>query len=235
MTAQARAKTAAESLIEAAPVTTGAKYSHIVWDWNGTLLDDVDWCMRQVNQMLAKRDLDVFRSLSDYHAVFNFPIRDYYQQAGFDFDKEPFEDLTIEYMDLYHADDTGNCSLHPGAERTLRQINQWGISQLILSASSQANLQSQVSKFPIKPLFDDILGISNEYASGKIDIGMSYFKNRQIDQALMVGDTVHDFEVASALNIDCLLVANGHHDEERLQACGVPVLSDISQVLDFII
>ena len=68
-------------------------YTHIIWDWNGTLLDDVDWCVRSVNKMLEKRKKSRLKALCDYHNVFCFPIIEYYKNVGFDLDYESFEEL----------------------------------------------------------------------------------------------------------------------------------------------
>ena len=60
---------------------------HIIWDWNGTLLDDKWLCVESINQALQKRNLP---ELSDdrYMEVFTFPVQEYYKAVGFDFDKE---------------------------------------------------------------------------------------------------------------------------------------------------
>ena len=210
------------------------KYSHIIWDWNGTLLDDVHWCTQQVNRMLVKRKLKPFAHVQDYRRVFGFPIIDYYRRAGFDFAKEPFEAISAEYLSLYHANKTGRCGLHPNAEQVLQQISQQGISQVILSASEQERLLSQLGEFDIEKHFEKVLGLPNTHARSKVNIGLDYIKDNRVTAALLVGDTSHDYEVAAALGADCLLVANGHQTKETLAACGVPVLDNLVQVLEYV-
>ena len=75
------------------------RYSHVIWDWNGTLLNDIEWCLSIVNRMLANRDLKPLGSVSEYRNVFCFPIIEYYKNVGFDFEKEPFETLAEEYAE----------------------------------------------------------------------------------------------------------------------------------------
>ena len=102
------------------------KYSHVIWDWNGTLLDDLYWCFETINKLLKKRDLKQLQDITDYHRVFCFPIIEYYKNVGFDFDIEPFEVLAEEYMMFYHADNTGNSPLHKNAELVLKELNGLG-------------------------------------------------------------------------------------------------------------
>lgn len=68
------------------------------------------------------------------------------------------------------------------------------------------------------------------------DLAVNWMAARGLDpvRTLFVGDTVHDFEVASACGADCLLVAAGHQSEERLRATGAPVLRTLSEVPDYV-
>jgi phosphoglycolate phosphatase len=207
-------------------------YSYIIWDWNGTLLDDVDWCVDVINRMLSKRKLKVFAETADYHEVFSFPVVDYYKKIGFDFEKEPFEDLAVEYVEDYYSKSLGSdrFKLHDNAEKVLREIHGRGIKQVILSASEINYLKAQLSQFDIEKYFDEVLGISDIYAGSKSRIGLEFMKRNRVDSALLIGDTEHDFETAVKLGADCVLIANGHQSKARLLKLGVPVLDEISEV-----
>ncbi len=209
-------------------------YSHVFWDWNGTLLDDVDWCMEQMNKMLAVRNKDPIRSRTEYHDVFCFPVIDYYKKVGFDFVDEPFDVLAKEYIALYHGEGSGNLTLHDDALMVLDYIRAKNVTQVILSASSRDNLTQQLSMFPIDGYFSEVLGTSDIYANSKVDVGKQYIAGANVDRAVLVGDTVHDYEVSKALGMDCLLVARGHQDWATLRSCNVPVLRNLTEVLDLL-
>lgn len=210
------------------------KYSHVFWDWNGTLLDDVDWCLGVLNGMLQKRGLPVLESVERYREVFGFPVSDYYRRVGFDFDAEPFEALAEEYMALYLGDDTGGCGLHTGAEAALGQVKEAGATQLILTASKRENLCSQMAPFAIGGYFDELLATEDIFARGKAQVGLRYVERNRIDRGVLVGDTLHDFEVAQALGLDCLLLARGHHGRTVLAGCGAPVLDGLEELWEWL-
>ena len=210
------------------------KYSHVFWDWNGTLFDDVEWCINVINTMLVKRGLSTLSSVSEYHCAFCFPVIEYYRNVGFDFNKEPFDVLAAEYIGLYHSGNSGNCGLFPAAKSVLAEVWRMGITQTILSASEICNLVAQVEPFSIISYFDELLGLTDIYASSKVDVGIDYIRRKGIISAILIGDSKHDFEVAQKLGIDCMLIPNGHQSKETLLTCGVPVLDDISFVLDFL-
>jgi len=209
------------------------KYTHVIWDWNGTLLNDVAWCMTTINTMLAKRGLPVLGNVAAYHGVFGFPIIDYYLRAGFDFEKEPFEDLAAEYIAFYHGGGSDAALFH-GARALLADVQRSGMRQVILSASELNNLFTQLRPFGINAYFDEILGISDIYAASKIDIGKAYMARAKPEKAVLIGDSSHDKEAAEALGVDCVLVANGHQSKKTLlsrDAVVVDRLTDVRYIL----
>jgi len=212
-----------------------SKYTNIVWDWNGTLLDDIELCFETINTLLTSRNLQPFKDIHAYRDTFGFPVIDYYRRAGFDFDKEPFEVPAAEFIDLYHRDDS-RFRLFDGAEEMLASIKEMGLRQAILSASELNNLLSQVRLFAIEPYLDDIVGITNIYAESKVSAGQEYITRNGIvcEKAVLIGDTLHDYEVAKALGVDCILIANGHQHKHKLLECGVPVLDDITEIINAI-
>ena len=78
------------------------KRRHIIWDWNGTLINDIWLVVEIMNKMLKKRSLSEI-DLKKYREIFDFPVIDYYAKLGFDFSKESFEELTVEFIGEYYA------------------------------------------------------------------------------------------------------------------------------------
>ena len=75
------------------------RYDTILWDWNGTLLDDLALNLKVENRLLARRGLTQMGSKEVYLAHFGFPIIRFYERLGFDFSKERYTDVADEYMD----------------------------------------------------------------------------------------------------------------------------------------
>ena len=210
-------------------------YTHIIWDWNGTLYNDVEWCYIVINEMLSKRNMKTLDSILEYQRLFCFPIINYYKNVGFNFEKESFDEITKEFILLYHSEKSNDyCKLHNEVFNILELFYKRNKIQIILSASERNNLLSQVYTFNIKQFFHEILGLSNIHAKSKLEIGISYTKQYGIKNAVLIGDTVHDFEVANGLNIDCLLISKGHQNKEKLITCNVPVLENLYQIIEYI-
>lgn len=200
----------------------------IVWDWNGTLLDDVELCMTSINRLLQEHHLPQLDH-EHYQRVFQFPIIEYYRKAGFDFEQESFESLAHRYM-RYYQPRSLNCSLYAHAQDVLRSFQEKGKRQVLLSASRLDYLRDQLSRYPIAPFFEEVLGIHDVYARSKASLAQRFIAHSGIDPqgVVFAGDSVHDYEVASAAGCRCVLIANGHEHKDKLKQCGCPVVDDIS-------
>jgi phosphoglycolate phosphatase len=206
------------------------KYRHIIWDWNGTLLDDAWLCRQIMNGMLGRRSLPLL-SAERYAQIFDFPVRDYYRNAGWDFEREPFEKLNDEFIEEYERRKL-ECPLRERAVETLSAIAHQEISQSIISAAKQSSVEEMVERYAIESLFLAVNGLDNHLAFGKVDIGLKWVSELGLppDRILMVGDTVHDHEVAVAMGVDCILIPSGHQDKGRLEATGAPVIASLAEL-----
>jgi phosphoglycolate phosphatase len=206
-------------------------YTHIIWDWNGTLLDDAWLCVDVMNGMLQERNLPT-KTLEEYRELFDFPVKDYYIKLGYDFEKEPFDDVGMEFIMRYNKRH-GETSLHPEVHELLARISAKGFSQNILSAREQNELISETKSLGVFGYFDRIHGLDDHYAHGKTDVGIHLVS--QIGEAkeklLFIGDTLHDAEVAAEIGIQCILIPNGHHSEERLIQAGVPLINSLKDLI----
>ena len=206
------------------------KYRHVIWDWNGTLLDDVDAARLVVDAMLRRRGLPGL-SRERYHQLFDFPITDYYKNAGFDFERDPFPQLADEFHEAYDAAG-GEMTLYDGALGALERVREHGAQQSILSAAHQPRLEEQVEFFGLREHFVGLVGIDDHHAGSKLEHGRRWIATLGLAPAafVIIGDTVHDHEVADELGIDCLLVADGHQPRWRLEQCGVPVVDSLADL-----
>ena len=213
----------------------GLKYSHIIWDWNGTLLDDLQLCLRVINSLLTKRHLPKV-SKDRYLEIFGFPVIEYYQKLGFDFSNEPFEQISTEFIQAYEKG-RPDCPLMPGVWDTLNGIASAGITQSILSASRQDHLDQAISDHGLEGLFCAINGLDNHHAAGKVDIAISFISESNLDRkrVLLIGDTVHDAEIAKELKIDCWLIPNGHQSRQRLSLHKLPLINSLTEVKELVI
>ncbi len=202
-------------------------YRHVIWDWNGTLLDDLDLCLDAMNAMLARRGLPAI-DRGRYHAVFDFPVRDYYGRLGLPVDDANFHALSVEFIGAYEARRL-EPALQPGAAELLAAIARRGLTQSILSAYHHESLQVVIGHHGIGAHFTGMHGLDNIYAQSKVALGRAFLATLAVPPGavLLIGDTLHDLAVARELGTDCALVAHGHHPAARLREATERVFPDL--------
>ncbi len=164
-----------------------------------------------------------------------FPIQDYYRTVGIDFTHESFEHLSKEFTSSYESR-RHECALHPHTRCLLENATALGKSQSLLSAYPQQTLDELVRAFRLTGFFERVLGVDNIYGRSKVTEGQELLLSLRYSSSdvLLVGDTLHDAEVAEAIGTECVLVAHGHQSKDRLQQSGVPVVDSLEALYKFI-
>lgn len=206
----------------------------IIWDWNGTLLNDLHICIDAINILLRERDKPEIDAQT-YRDIFTFPVRDYYEKAGFDFSVEPFETPALEFMDLYE-EMIRDTALFDDVLETLEAFRAKGYQQMILSAMHQDLLNELVNKRNITHFFGRISGIDNHYAAGKIEYAKRLLSDldETAGEIILIGDTWHDYEVGLELGIKTILVSRGHQSKKRLSECKCELAENMAEVRSII-
>ncbi len=207
------------------------KYSHILWDFNGTILNDVDIGIEAINVLLAAEGLPLLTDRETYREKFCFPIEEYYRNVGLDFSKTPYSVYAHRWIDEYRAREK-TAPLCDGAREALEYIKALQIPQILFSATEKEMLTQQVSALGIADYFETVLGADNVYAEGKIPIGKRWIASVRPRKALLIGDTEHDALAAAEMGVDCVLIANGHRAPEQLRRTGRPVYPDLFRFMD---
>ena len=210
-------------------IQTG-RLRHVIWDWNGTLLDDVTACVTAINHMLARRGLEGIDT-ERYRDVFEFPVKRYYRTLGFDLDAEDWDAMAREFHELYEAG-ARSCDLRAGARACIEQLRARGIDGSVLSASERSILTRMLQQRGLAGVFRHVAGLTDLYAHSKLETGRALLEQigdpRQ--SIILVGDTSHDYEVAAALGCRCVLIEGGHQSPRRLRQCDCPVIPSIEDL-----
>ncbi len=199
----------------------------IFWDWNGTLVDDVDTVVMVNNQVFARHGY-VPTTAEEYRRLFRFPVIEYYRALGVT--DEDFRLIAKEWNQGF-MEAFPQVPLKKDVPETLRRFRDAGFRQVIISASQCDQLRQQVKLFPeLEGMFDEVLGLSNVYAVSKVELARDYLARSGVNpaDALFIGDTTHDAEVAAAIGCPCRLISGGHQMDSVLETSGVPVLESLT-------
>ena len=150
--------------------------------------------------------------------------------------RDSFAELAEKYMEDY-VPASAACPLADGAIDALEAFKAAGRRQVILSASNLDTLRRQTDERGVTGYFDRLLGLGDIYAKSKVEIGLAYLKENGFDpaRAVMIGDSVHDYEVAQALGVRCVLQSGGHQPPEKLRETGAPVVKGLREAAALIL
>jgi len=200
-----------------------------IYDFNGTILDDLDACIWCENQTIKKYLNRAPLTKEEYLNIFCFPVKDYYEKVGFSWDKFNYEEVG-DYWYSFYKESSKFYKLHDGVIEVLKRNHNNKDKNICLSASRKDELIRQLKELGIYELFDEVLGTSDIYAYSKIPVALDWIKDKDPNNCLFIGDTLHDKEVADAMKVRCVLVSKGHQAKEKLIKECDDVVDDIREV-----
>lgn len=207
----------------------------ILWDWNGTLADDVQVALRSVNDILARRNRSPITT-EDYYSYIDTPIRRFYEHLFSPLDDQLFDRILTEFNEGYrlHMKETG---LMEGGAETLERFRKAGLRQIIVSSSQLGEVLHFCRLFGTESYFQQILGASDFQAAGKVDMACRFLKEQGIapEECAVIGDTLHDRDMAKAIGCPVCLLDRGHQGRKELEASGEPVFHRLEDIGDFLL
>ncbi|QQQ48931.1 HAD family hydrolase [Pseudomonas syringae] len=205
---------------------------HVVFDWNGTLIDDLDLAVCAVNRCGEQFGVAPVTA-EQYRARFDFPIAGFYASLGFDLDRVPFSTIVQHYLEHFDAN-VAHCPLQPGVIEFLDAARRVGIGVSILSASHCDVLVQTLHAKGLYECFEHVVGLSHNQATSKTAEAVVLQKTlgTPASRTVFVGDTLHDFDVANAVGWSPVLVATGHQNSERLRLSGAPLFDGLGDLLE---
>ncbi len=190
-------------------------YNNVIWDWNGTLVNDLSYAVKVVQSLLESHGLDTICE-KVYKESFSIPVIDFYNRLGFKTKGQSFEEISKHFMQKYY-EGFDQLQIYEEALASIKALHKNGTSQSVLSAAQENDLISWAKKFQLDSYFDFISGQSDHSAGCKVD--QAHMLKAQLPQntkGLYVGDTSNDAQVAEALGFDFAFITNGHQNLSRL-------------------
>lgn len=207
-------------------------YQCVIWDWNGTLADDLLASLQATNDILRHRNKPPI-TLEQYYSYMDSPISRFYEHL-FDLRQVTMLEIGREFSQYYPKYFR---HLHDGVPQLLQRLQAYGIRQVILSASHRKPVEDNTARFGIRQYFDEIIAAEDHLADGKLERAKAWMARQPIspENMVLIGDTLHDYDVARAMGTGCILCACGHQAEADLRRTGAPVVAAISDLETFLL
>ena len=206
----------------------------IIFDFNGTLLDDLDINYEIFNMLAEDFHADKI-TMEEYKEVFDFPVKAVYKKWGFDVEGDKFPIIADRFHEYYNSMVFKRCKIFDSALELLKELK--GKYNLVcLSASKKETLDKQLKYFNIYDYFDEIVGMTDKFANGKVEMACKWLQESLLnkDEIIFIGDTVHDRLVASCMGVKCILITSGHNSRSRLEKVCDIVIDDIKELKEYL-
>ena len=202
----------------------------VIWDWNGTLVNDAFVFVDIMNVFLSERGLNPI-TIDDYRDCFEFPIENYYKNLGFNFKKESFQEVGSLFIKKYKKE-RFKAFFYPNIKKLLFFLKSNEVPQFVVSAQENSLLKSAVTHYKVGDLFVDFKGVDNINARGKVQAAKKIIKKHLNNnyKIIVIGDTLYDHKVAKAVGAETLLVSFGHYSKKRLLGQDVDIVDTVSDL-----
>ncbi len=205
------------------------RYKYILWDWNGTLLDDLSASLESVNMTLdvyGKKRIDI----DEYKSYLDTPIYKFYEHL-FDLEKTPMSDLSMYYRKFYDELES-TIKIAGGALRVLEVCKQKEIKQYIISASHTEDIEKYMKKLNVEKWFDKMSGSDDRKAGSKVERARQLLEEERIpkDDCVLIGDSLHDLKTAEDIGVDVILYSGGHQAKKELVNTGKIVCDTFEEI-----
>ena len=208
---------------------------HVVWDWNGTLFDDLNVVLAAVNRGVEPFGVPPV-TLDHYRDHYTRPVKRFYDDL---LGRALTQDEWKELDERFHAgyrELLDRAHLSEDAREALETVAQRGITQSLLSMFPHDELVPLVERLGIAHYFDRIDGLRGEPGDAKAAYLEEHLRWLIIDEdpstVLVVGDTPDDAVAAGHVGAQCVLVDNGSHHRHELESMGVPIAQNLVEALD---
>lgn len=197
---------------------------HIVWDWNGTLFDDLHVVVDSVNRALELHGAGPI-SADDYRELYTRPVSRFYERLlGRPISDREWHDLDVAFHDAY-AERIGEAGLAPDAKKALELVERSERSQSLLSMFPHDELVPIVSQFDIgryMTRIDGLRALSGDNKHGYLEAHLEALAV-VAHRAIVIGDSLDDVAAARHVGAWAVLYNSGSHHRDRLEATGAPV------------
>lgn len=209
------------------------KYTHILWDWNGTLLDDVLISIDCVNILLNKLNKPK-TNLEEYYQMMDIPLKKYYENLFKSRNCEFQYELCTENFQKNYSKFIRDAHLADGAVEMLEIFKKANCRQFIVSSFEKNMLNECTSLFKVEKYFDKISGDDDIHCADKSQRAIDLVKGVERDKILYIGDTKADFLTAQAVGCECILTDKGHQPKRLLKQFGCPVIENLHEIKYYI-
>lgn len=200
-----------------------------VFDWNGTILADMQAVVEGMNQELKVIDHRPI-TVREYQEIYDTPTVNMWDKLGVS--RKKFEANRMEMAKIFHAyyePRVARARTRSGARKTLAALQKAGVTSIVLSNHTMEGIYFQVERLRLSDYFKDILaneGPGMNHYQGKQERLAEYMRTyRHLpEKTIIIGDTVEEVRIGRNLGLKTACVSGGYNSLARLRHANPDIL-----------
>ncbi|MFF5763588.1 HAD family hydrolase [Streptomyces tanashiensis] len=210
----------------------GKHGKHLVWDWNGTLLDDIGAVIGATNAAFAELGLESL-TLERYRELYTVPVPKFYERL---MGRLPTDEEWTVMDGAFHRhywERAESCGLTIGAAELLAARQESGLTQSLLSLAPHTELIPLVRRHGIAERFVRMDGRPDASTDGKSGHMVRHLAALEVpaERVVVIGDAADDALAAAHVGARAVLYTGGSHSRASLARVGVPVVDSLEEAV----
>jgi phosphoglycolate phosphatase-like HAD superfamily hydrolase len=210
--------------------------AHLVWDWNGTLLHDIDAVIEATNASFAEIGLPRI-TLERYRELYCVPVPKFYERLMGRLPTDDEWEVMDEIFHRHYWTLAGTCGLTEGAAEILARWRYEGLTQSLCSLAPHEQLLPIIRTHGIEDHFIRVDGRVDGSHTGKSEQmarHLAAIEDIDIDprRVVVIGDAVDDAVAAAHVGARAVLYTGGSHSRASLELAGVPVVDSLADAVE---
>ncbi len=198
------------------------KYSHILFDLDGTITEPFEGITKAVQYSLKKFGIEV-EDLNELRSFIGPPLFESFRNF-YGMSKEESVKAVQYYREYYVPKGIFECSVYPGIEEMLKRLHESPCKVILATSKPEPMAIRVLEHFGLDKYFDLICGATLDESRTKKELVVAYaLENLNVtdkSSVIMVGDRKFDVEGAAANEISTIGVTYGHGSQEELEKAG---------------
>ncbi|MBL4711831.1 MAG: HAD-IA family hydrolase [Gammaproteobacteria bacterium] len=194
----------------------------LVFDWDGTLVDSIDRIVTSL-QFASKQTINSIVSEQQAKNVIGLGLIEAIEKLHPELNNRQhankINDIADAYRQHYLYDNTVPAPLFPGVTQLLSELHNMGYTLAISTGKSRAGLQQSINEHGVANFFATTRCAGENKSKPHPEMLLEILQELHFSasQALMIGDSEHDLQMAINANVKSIGVTHGVHDARTLK------------------
>ena len=194
------------------------RFDLIIFDWDGTLVDSIDWIVCCLQKAARSQGCDIPEEQAAKEII-GLSIQKAMEKLFPEIDEKTQEQLIASYSQEFFSKPITEDDLFSGVNEMLQKFKQAGYQLAVATGKSRSGLEKAMQGTGLSDFFH-ITRCADQTASKPHPVMLEeIIKEMAVskERVVMVGDSVHDMQMAINAGISSIAVSCGANSTEQLQ------------------